>query len=154
MNAKAIAALLLLTGFTMLFAAERAVVKQVKKDGTIKISLWSQIKLAGVEFPGSRLPDARFEYFHEESVEALQELIEGEEIKIYFVTDSWFPRKGRAYVYLDTVFVNAYMLREGYGYWDKKLDHQLAGELADYERTAKKMRKGLWLSPFSKDKFP
>ena len=126
----------------------------LSKSYTVETLAKNIVKLAGVEFPGSRVPDARFEYFHGESVEALQELIEGQEIKIFFVTDNWFPRKGRAYVYVDTVFVNAYMLREGYVCWDKKLNHQLAGEFADYELSAKKMRKGLWLSPFSKDKFP
>lgn len=150
-NAKSITPILLLATLTLLFAAERAVVKHVKADGILKISWCCGIKMAGVTLPGSRVQDGWFEYFSTESVEALQELVEGKEITIDYITGGWFAERGRAYVYVDTIFVNAYLLREGYAYWDKKINHRLAEEFAAYEHSAKKLRKGLWISPFSMD---
>jgi len=148
-NAKSIAAISVLAGITLLFAAERAVVKEVKTDGTLQIGWCCGIKIAGVNIPGSRVRDGWFEYFSTESVDALKEMVEGREITVDYVPGGWFGDRGRAYVYVDTIFVNAYLLREGYARWDKKTDHRLAGEFADYELSAKTGRKGLWINPFS-----
>jgi endonuclease YncB( thermonuclease family) len=148
-NAKSITAVFLLAGVTLLFAAERVVVNKVESDGTLKLSWCCGIKLAGVEMPGSQVRDGRFEYFHQESLQVLRELVEGEEVTIEQVEEGWLSRGNRYYVFVDTVFVNAHLLREGCARWNGKKNHRLAEEFADYELSAKTLRKGLWINPFS-----
>ncbi|MEA2062843.1 MAG: thermonuclease family protein [Gemmatimonadota bacterium] len=149
MNKGYIAALVLLAGVTLCFAAERLVVKKVTPDGTLITSWHHRVRLAGIHLPGESAKGGRFEYYGHESVEALKELVEGKEVTIDPIKSGWLFQRGRAYVFVDTVFINAYMLRKGLARCNKKAGHRLAGEFADYELSARKEKRGLWLSPFS-----
>ncbi|MBN2288489.1 MAG: thermonuclease family protein [Candidatus Glassbacteria bacterium] len=151
MKAAPIAAVLLAASFSLLPAARRVVVKEVGEDGTLKVSWCCGIKLAGVELPGGRAREMRYRYFHPESVEALRGLVEGKEVAIDRVGGGRPFGGKRYYVYVDTVFVNAFLLREGYARCVRKAGHRLAREFADYELSAKRLRKGLWINPFSAD---
>ncbi|HUU28267.1 MAG TPA: thermonuclease family protein [archaeon] len=135
---------------TSLTAAEKNIVQRVNQDGSLKLSLFCSVKLAGLELPAGFGSSRLVEFYNHEALEALKELVTGKEVTVDYVKSRrWLPFGRKAYVYVDTVFVNAWLLREGCARCDKKYDHRLARDFADYEKSARKAKKGLWLSPFS-----
>lgn len=145
----------LLSASAALPAAEKMIVRKVNDDGSLKVSRWSSIKLLGVTLPSGWTGGSFSEFYYDNSREALSSLVLGNEITVEFPKPKrgfplgLFQRTRKAYVYADTIFINTRLLREGNARWDEKFDHRLAREFAEYEKTARKKRIGLWLSPFN-----
>jgi endonuclease YncB( thermonuclease family) len=147
-----ISSLLVFLCVAALIGAEKKIVRKVLDDGSLKVSCCCSVRLAGVVFPAGLNSGKEVEYYNFEALEALQSMVGGKKVTIDYVKPgNWFPLRRKVYVYVDTVFVNAWLLRQGHALWDGKKDHRLAGEFAEYEKAARKERKGLWLSPFNQD---
>jgi micrococcal nuclease len=126
------------------------VVRVVDGD-TIVINDGNEIKvrLIGVDTPETVHPSKPVEYYGKEASRFTQNLLKGE--KVYLVTDpqqSKTDKYGRslAYVYRapDGLFVNAEIIRQGYGHAYTTYPCKYLDEFRQLERFARKTEKGLW----------
>jgi micrococcal nuclease len=116
-------------------------------DGdTIIISGGDKVRYAGLNTPESRHPDKLPEYCGREAFEANRRLVSGKTVRLEF-DDRRRDRYGRllAYVYVDGLFVNAELIRQGYAqvttYKDNQRYHK---EFMRLQQNAIAARRGLW----------
>lgn len=123
-------------------------VMEVIDGDTIKIFTNEQsftLRLIGVDTPETVHPSKPVEYFGYEASSYLRKLIQGRTVLLKFdqnKTDSY----GRilAYVYLDALFVNAEIIRQGYGYAYTDYDFKYMEDFIMYEDMAAEDGLGLW----------
>lgn len=111
-----------------------------------------RIRLIGVDTPESVHPNKEVEHFALEASAFLKELLEGE--KVFFIYDqnnSATNHKDRydrvlAYSYRarDSLFVNAEIIRQGYGHAYSKYPFSRLEEFLKFERNARHQKLGLW----------
>ena len=107
------------------------------------------VRLIGVDTPETVHPSKPVEYYGKEASNFTQNLLKGE--KVYLVID---PQQGKtdrygrtlAYVYRspDGLFVNAEIIRQGYGHAYTGFPFKHMEDFQQLERDAKKTGKGLW----------
>lgn len=125
---------------------ERAQVVAVLDGDTIVISGGEKVRYAGLNTPESRHPDKLPEYCGQEAFEANRRLVAGKTVRLEYGEQ---PRDkyGRllAYVYVDSLFVNAELIRQGYAQVSTYKDNQR--HHAEFERLqqhAIAARHGMW----------
>ena len=107
-------------------------------DGnTIELTTGAKVRYIGVDVP-------RDKYF--QAMEANRQLVEGRAIRLEFDVEKK-DRYGRvlAYAYVDSIFVNAWLIEEGYARFSahpKNARHQ--NIFLDLEEKAKKAEAGIW----------
>lgn len=111
-----------------------------------------RVRLIGVDTPESVHPNKEVEHFALEASAYLKKLLEGEQV--YFVYDqnnAATNHKDRydrmlAYAYRarDSLFVNAEIIRQGYGHAYSKYPFTRLEEFLKYERNARHQKLGLW----------
>jgi endonuclease YncB( thermonuclease family) len=116
-------------------------------DGdTIVISGGEKVRYAGLNTPETHHPDKLPEYCGQEAFEANRRLVAGKSVRLEF-GERRRDKYGRllAYVYADNLFVNAELIRLGYGqvstYKDNQRYHQ---EFSRLQQGAIAARRGLW----------
>ena len=76
----------------------------------------------------------------------VQEMVEGKDIELKYDRQR-IDSKGhiRAYVYLlDGQFLNAEIIKEGYGYVRREFDFKYMERFRQYEQEAREKKKGMW----------
>ena len=127
------------------FDTWRKCVKVIDGD-TIKIDQNEIVRLIGVDSPESKDPDAPIEYFAEEALQFTKKLVEGKNVKLEFDFDR-IDTYGRtlAYIFLeDGTFVNAEIIKYGYGYAYKRFPFKYLDEFVLLEKKAQEKKSGLW----------
>jgi micrococcal nuclease len=116
-------------------------------DGdTIVISGGEKVRYAGLNTPESHHPDKLPEYCGQEAFEANRRLVAGKAVRLEF-DERRRDKYGRllAYVYVDSLFVNAELIRQGYAqvstYKDNQRYHK---EFTRLQQNAIAARRGLW----------
>ena len=116
-------------------------------DGdTIVISGGEKVRYAGLNTPESRHPDKLPEYCGQEAFEANRRLVAGKTVRLEY-GEQGRDKYGRllAYVYVDSLFVNAELVRQGYAqvstYKDNQRHH---AEFERLQRHAIATRRGMW----------
>jgi micrococcal nuclease len=99
-----------------------------------------------VDTPETKHPYKPVEYFGEEAYRFTKRMVEGKKVRLEF---DWQERDryGRllAYVYLaDGTFVNAEIIKQGYGHAYTKYPFKYLEEFRQYEREARENKIGLW----------
>lgn len=123
----------------------RVVVRVVDGD-TLLLDGNERVRLIGVDTPESVDPRRPVEVFGKEAAAFTRRLAEGKRVRLAYdqqLTD----RYGRtlAYVYLeDGTFLNAEIIRQGYGHAYTRFPFYYADEFLEYEREARAARRGLW----------
>ncbi|MDD3535402.1 MAG: thermonuclease family protein [Candidatus Cloacimonetes bacterium] len=112
----------------------------------------TRIRLIGVDTPESVHPNKEVEYFAIEASNFLKKLLEGE--KVFFEYDATNnstghkDRYGRtlAYAYRsrDSLFINAEIIKQGYGHAYTSYPFQYMENFLKYERDARVQQVGLW----------
>jgi micrococcal nuclease len=148
---KLIILLLILTTFSCSsFASdEEASVFKVERviDGdTILLTNGEKVRLIGVDTPETKHPLKPVEYFGQEAYLFTKKMVEGKKVKLEF---DWQERDryGRllAYVYLlDGTFLNAEIIKQGYGSAYTRFPFKYLDEFREYEREARENKRGLW----------
>lgn len=107
------------------------------------------VRLTGVDTPETGHPTKPVEYYGKEASQFTRNLLKGE--KVYLVIDpqqAKTDRYGRTlgYVYRapDGLFVNAEIIRQGYGRAYAKFPFEYIEEFEQLERFAKEAEKGVW----------
>jgi micrococcal nuclease len=116
-------------------------------DGdTIKLANRETVRLIGVDTPESVHPSKPVEYFAKEASAFTASLVVGRYVRLEY-DQTLRDRYGRllAYVYLDDgTFVNAEIIKQGYGFAYIKYPFKYMDEFVQYEREAREAKRGLW----------
>ena len=126
--------------------AETFVVERVVDGDTIKLSTGERVRLIGVDTPETVHPRKPVEYFGKEASAFTKRLCEGKVVRLEY-DQTTRDKYGRllAYVYLeDGTFVNAEIVRQGYGHAYTKFPFKYMEEFREYEREAREQKRGLW----------
>ena len=117
-------------------------------DGdTLLLSNGERIRLIGVDTPETVHPNKPVEHFGKEAKAFAQREIEGREARLEF---DWQKndKYGRtlAYVYRkeDNFFLNAEIIKQGYGHAYTRFPFKYLEEFRRYEREARENGRGLW----------
>ena len=132
--------------FTSLYGQDVTKVKQVIDGDTLRITNGKKVRLIGVDTPETKHPKKPVERFGKEAYLFTKRMVEGKEVRLEF---DWQRRDkyGRllAYVYLtDGAFLNAEIIKQGYGFAYTKYPFKYLDEFGGYEKEARENRRGLW----------
>lgn len=116
-------------------------------DGdTIVLDGYETVRLIGVDTPETKDPRKPVQFFGEEAYKFTQKLVEGK--KVFLEFDQTLKDKyGRtlAYVFLeDGTFVNAEIIKQGYGFAYTEFPFKYMEQFRQYEREARQQSLGLW----------
>ena len=105
-----------------------------------------RVRLIGVDTPETVHPNKPVEYFGKEASEFTKNMVEGKRVRLEY---DWQRRDkyGRllAYVYLqDGTFLNAEIIKQGYGFAYTRFPFKYLEEFRQYEREARENGRGLW----------
>lgn len=123
----------------------RVVVRVVDGD-TLVLDGDERVRLIGVNTPETKDPRRPVEYFGKEASAFTRRLAEGKRARLAYDQERT-DRYGRtlAYVYLeDGTFLNAEIIRQGYGHAYTRFPFRYADEFRTYEREARENNRGLW----------
>ncbi len=109
-----------------------------------------KVRLVGVDTPETVHPTKPVEHYGKEASRFTSNLLKGE--KVYLVSEplpGTLDRYGRALAYVyrapDGLFVNAEIIRQGYGHAYTQIPSKYMQEFKQLERFARKAEKGLWV---------
>ena len=116
------------------------------EEDTLLLTNGEYVRLIGVDTPETKHPEKPVERFGKEAYLFTKKTAEGMEVRLEY-DQTRRDRYGRilAYVYLmDGTFLNAEIIKQGYGFGYTKYPFKYLEEFRGYEREARQNRKGLW----------
>ena len=123
-------------------------------DGdTIILSNNERVRLIGVDTPETKHPRKPVEYFGMEASTFTKKMVEGKEVRLEY-DQQRKDKYGRllAYVYLmDGTFLNAEIIKQGYGYAYTRFPFKYMEEFRQYEKEARETKRGLWEDKSTKE---
>jgi len=126
--------------------AEIYKVKRVIDGDTLLLINEERVRLIGVDTPETKHPQKPVQYFGREAYLFTKQMVDGKEARFEFERQKR-DRYGRllAYVYLlDGTFLNAEIIKQGYGSAYTRFPFKYKKEFRRYEREARENRRGLW----------
>jgi len=105
-----------------------------------------KVRLIGVDTPETVHPSKPVEYFGKEASAFTKKLAAGQGVRLEYDQQKR-DRYGRllAYVYLeDGTFLNAELIKQGYGFAYTRFPFRYMEEFRRYEKEARESRRGLW----------
>lgn len=128
-------------------AADTAAVRKAIDGDTLRLAGGERVRLIGVDAPEIEHDNRRAERFGRESAAFVKREIEGRAVRLEYETER-FDKYGRtlAYVYRepDGLFLNAEIIRQGYGFAYTRFPFARLDEFRAYEREAREKGSGLW----------
>jgi endonuclease YncB( thermonuclease family) len=121
-------------------------VQRVIDGDTLQLSTGETVRLIGVDTPETKDPRKPVQYFGKEATAFTQRLVEGKRIRLAY-DQQHQDKYGRtlAYVYLeDGTFVNAEIIKQGYGFAYTRFPFKYLEEFRTFEREAREAKRGLW----------
>ena len=148
---RAISILLLLLVFAALSAPAQEVFRcsRVVDGDTLIVEIAGKserVRLIGVDTPETKHPKKPVEYFGKEASAFTRKMVEGKMVRLEYDGQKR-DRYGRllAYVYLpDGTFLNAEIIKQGYGFAYTRFPFKYIEQFRQYERSAREARMGLW----------
>lgn len=125
---------------------ESVVITHVLDGDTIEITGDKKVRLIGIDTPELNTDSNNPQCFASESAKITKQLLEGQSVELEKDKED-SDKYGRLlrYVYTDGVFINEFLLRQGYG---RKMaiapNTKYAKELDMAEKEARENRRGLW----------
>ena len=120
---------------------------EVEPNPSLELAEGNHVRLIGVDTPETVHPSRPVEYFGREASAFTRRLCEGRRVRLEFDPAAGHDRYGRtlAYVYLeDGTFLNAEIIRQGYGFAYTRFPFTHLEEFRALEREARDQRRGLW----------
>lgn len=127
-------------------AAEYRQCIRVVDGDTIVLDSNERVRLIGVDTPETVHPSKPVEFFGKEASAFTKRTVEGKKVRLEY---DW-QRKDKygrtlAYVYLsDGTFLNAEIIKQGYGHAYTKFPFKYLETFRKYEREAREQGRGLW----------
>ena len=105
-----------------------------------------RVRLIGVDTPETKHPRKPVQYFGKEASMFTANMVEGKKVRLEFDQNQRDKYKRLlAYVYLeDGTFLNAEIVKQGYGHAYTKFPFKYLNEFRQHEREARIRRRGLW----------
>ena len=123
----------------------RTCVKVIDGD-TIVLDGNEIVRLIGIDTPETKDPRKPVQYYGREAYEFTKRLVEGKKVRLVYDLNKK-DKYGRtlAYVYLeDGTFLNAEVVKQGYGFAYRYFLFKYFDEFKQYEREARANEIGLW----------
>jgi micrococcal nuclease len=124
---------------------ERFCLRVIDGD-TIELDGGERVRLIGVDTPETVDPRRPVQYFGKEASAFTRRMAEGKNVRLEQDEDTR-DRYGRtlAYVYLqDGTFLNAEIIRQGYGHAYTRFPFRYQQQFVELEREAREKGRGLW----------
>ena len=121
-------------------------VARVIDGDTLLLSNGERVRLIGVDTPELYHPLKPVQYFAKEASQFTRKMAEGKRVRLEY---DWrrLDRYNRllAYVYLeDGTFLNAEIIKQGYGFSYTKYPFRYMEQFQQYEKEARENERGLW----------
>jgi micrococcal nuclease len=116
------------------------------EEDTLLLTNGEYVRLIGIGIPETKHPEKPVEYSGREARLFTKKMVEGKEVRLEY-DQTRRDRYGRilAYVYLmDGTFLNAEIIKQGYGFAYVKYPFKYMEEFRKYEREARQKGRGLW----------
>ena len=126
--------------------AETYLVKRVIDGDTLELSTGERVRLIGVDTPETKDPRKPVQYFGQEATAFTRRMVEGKRVRLEYDQERR-DKYGRtlAYVYLeDGTFLNAEIIRQGYGFAYTRFPFKYLEEFRKLEGEAREAGRGLW----------
>jgi len=133
----------------LVYAAELRIVKQVIDGDTILLENGEVVSLIGVDAPEIKHATKAGAEMGKESAAFVRKLVEGKRVRLEFDPANANHKDNRkrtlAYVFLeDGTFLNAEIIKHGYGFTFPGFVHKYQSEFRRLEREARENKRGLW----------
>ncbi|MBU1683424.1 lamin tail domain-containing protein [Patescibacteria group bacterium] len=104
-----------------------------------------KVRMIGVDTPETVHPFKPIEFYGRQASDYLKNLLTGKSISLKFDYQK-MDKYGRllAYIYLDDLFVNAEIVKQGYGYAYTRFPFKYLDDFVGYEEEAKENKVGIW----------
>jgi micrococcal nuclease len=121
-------------------------VQRVVDGDTVKLEKIGKVRLIGVDTPETKDPRRPVQYFGKEASEFLSKTLSGKKVRLeYDQNPKDKYQRTLAYLFLeDGTFVNALIIKEGYGFAYTRFPFKHLEEFRNLERQAREQKKGLW----------
>jgi len=126
--------------------SQTVLVKRVIDGNTLALSTGEKVRPIGVDTPETKDPRKPVQYFGKEATAFTQRLTEGKSLRLEY-DQQHQDKYGRtlAYVYLENgTFVNAEIIRQGFGFAHTRFPFKYLEEFRQFEREARQAKRGLW----------
>lgn len=140
-------ALLLLTSLLFTIASvDATLVKRVVDGDTIELAEGTKVRYLGIDTPEAVHPSKPVEFMGKEASELNRQLVEGKDVRLEFDVQRT-DKYGRtlAYVYVDTIFVNAELVKRGFAQvLTIPPNVKYSDVFLRLQREARELKTGLW----------
>jgi len=131
--------------------SQHRTIKRVVDGDTLVLENGERVRLIGVDTPETKHPNKPVQRFGKEATAFTQKMVQGKSVRIEF-EQGYAPtrhkdRYGRtlAYVFLeDGTFLNAEIVKQGYGHAYTRFPFRYLKEFRQLEREAREQGRGLW----------
>jgi micrococcal nuclease len=143
-NIRRLALLALLLALPSIASAQ--LVTNVVDGDTIVVAGVGTVRLIGVDTPETVDPRTPVQFFGKEASAFTRRLALGKVVRLEFDTDRTDKyQRTLSYVYLpDGMFLNAEIVKQGYGHAYVKYPFKYLDQFRTYEREAREAQRGLW----------
>ncbi len=126
-------------------------VRRVVDGDTLVLENKERVRLIGVDTPETKHPRRPVEYYGKEASAFTKRMVQGKRVRLEFdQANAHIGHKDRyrrtlAYVFLeDGTFLNAEIIKQGYGFAYTRFPFKYMDEFRRYEREAREQNRGLW----------
>ena len=131
--------------------AQYRTVRRVVDGDTLVLENKERVRLIGVDTPETKHPRRPVEHYGKEATAFTKKMVQGKRVRLEFdqanahIGHRDKYRRTLAYVFLeDGTFLNAEIIKQGYGFAYTRFPFKYMDEFRRYQREAREQNRGLW----------